>query len=134
VELDIALGDICNVCFNNVFRMKIYHTKNFPGPAYWGICLWPLGIFLRKETKALYYKLYNDLVRHEKTHWEQQKEMGGILFYFWYSIEYIIKLMLLWNHYKAYDAVSFEREANCFEHVPEYLSNRKRYAWLRFIF
>lgn len=116
-----------------LFQMKIIFTKNFPGPNYWGICLWPVGIFLREETKNLYYRTYNDVVRHERIHWEQQKEMGGILFYLWYAIEYNIKLMLYWSHYKAYQNISFEKEANHNEIFSNYLSERKRYSWIKYI-
>ena len=72
-------------------------------------------------------------MNHESIHWEQQKEMLGILFYVWYGIEYLVRLIQYRDGDKAYRNISFEREANIFEQCDWYLDGRCRYAWLAFL-
>lgn len=107
--------------------MRIFVTPNMP-PLRWGymaITLWPIGIFFADED----YILDEDLVQHEIIHWEQQKEMLGILFYVWYGIEYIVRLIQKRDHWKAYAAISFEQEANYGERLIDYLEDRLRFSW-----
>ncbi len=92
------------------------------------ITLWPFGIFV-SDVK---YLTNIKLLTHERTHWEQQKELGGILFYVLYLIEWIIKIPIYGR--QAYQNLAAERESNLYENHPTYLSRRKRYAWLKYIF
>ena len=72
--------------------------------------------------------------RHEEIHSEQMKEMLYIPFYIWYTLEFLIKLLYYLNWNKAYKAVSFEREAYLYQNWTYYISYRKKYAWIQFIF
>jgi hypothetical protein len=109
--------------------MRLFITPNFPPGYFVAITLWPVGIFFNSKG----WRNNTTTMNHEKIHWEQQKEMGGILFYVWYGIEYLIKLIQYRNADKAYRAISFEREANIYEQANDYLTWRFRYRWIRFL-
>ena len=104
-----------------VLVSKILFRKGFGG-----IALWPF-IIVKKAT------LKNDLVfiNHEKIHLAQQVELLVIPFYAWYSTEYIIKWFIYKDRRKAYRNLSFEREAYNNEHNLQYLSQRKRWSFLK---
>ncbi len=92
---------------------------------------------------------------HEGIHGEQQKEMlvvgaaiaAGLwfagcgwwslaalpVFFVWYVAEWAIRLFAYGNQREGYRNISFEQEAFMFEHQPEYLAQRKRFAWLKYI-
>lgn len=89
-----------------------------------GITLCPFGIYLRK---------FNSIViNHESIHWKQQVEMLIIFFYLWYLIEFLIKTITTVGH--GYENLSFEREAYNNERNLNYLSERKPFSWLKYIF
>ena len=111
--------------------MKYYVKPNMP-PLRWGyraITLWPFGIFF----SHIDYMYDAKLINHEQIHWAQQKEMAGILFYVWYGIEYLVRLIQLRSHWWAYKNISFEREAYGLEKVDDYLEWRRRYTWKKFL-
>jgi len=111
---------------------KQYITQNLP-PLRWGylaITLFPLGIFYRSEEVRDDQTIRN----HEFIHWKQQKEMFCLFFYLWYLGEYLIKLIRFMNHRKAYRGIGFEHEAKKYESDSEYLSKRKHFYWLQFVF
>lgn len=68
---------------------------------------------------------------HEEIHTKQMKEMLYIFFYVWYFIEWLIKLPFYGR--KAYNNISFEREAYMMQKYPEYLSHRTHYSWVSYI-
>lgn len=106
--------------------MKIIINKIIPIKGYIAIAIWPF-IFARRP-------ISNVIVNHETIHGEQQKELLLVLFYIIYCIEYIIKLVITFNHNKAYKSISFEQEANYNEHKLDYISNRHHYTWIKYIF
>ena len=111
---------------------KHYVTPNLP-PLSWGyraITLCPFGICYCSDEARNDPKTRN----HELIHWEQQKEMLCLSFYLWYILEYLIKLLRFLDHQKAYRGLSFEREARKYERDFDYLTSRKRFHWIRFIF
>ncbi len=72
---------------------------------------------------------------HEQIHTAQYRELGYLLFLPLYLLEWLIKLCYYrFDNKKAYRAISFEREAYRNECNPEYLRQRRHYAWLRMIF
>ena len=73
------------------------------------------------------------LLNHEGIHLRQQLETGFLLFYVWYLAEYLFRLIRCRSHYQAYRAISFEREAFRHEASPDYLRERTRWAFLRYI-
>ena len=120
------------------------------------ITLYSLGIYVKKSKMSRVR-----LVRHENTHWLQQKEMlilGSILsiitmivffntltwwnfilllifpftfFYIWYFVEWFIRLFT--NMKNAYESISFEQEAYGFERDPNYLETRKLFASFKYL-
>jgi hypothetical protein len=107
--------------------MKIKVSKIVPR-GYAGITLWPFGIYFSKARYLTDARILN----HEKIHWEQQKELGGLIFYILYLIEWVIKLFI--HPGESYRNLGAEREAKHYEKTPNYLENRKRYVWLKYIF
>jgi len=71
------------------------------------------------------------LINHEKIHIKQQKELFWLLFFIWYFVEYLVKLLWYRNTYTAYRSISFEREAYANEYDLDYLQNRKRFAFIK---
>ena len=92
-----------------------------------GICLYPF-VLIGKETE-----LTEQLINHEKIHLKQQLETFILPFYVWYFLEFLIRILKHRNLETAYRNISFEREAFLYESEFEYLNNRKRYAWFRFL-
>jgi len=64
-------------------------------------------------------------------HARQQLEMLILFFYLWYLVEWLIRLVINWK--MAYMSVSFEREAYRNDENSEYLTGRKRLAWLAYL-
>ena len=69
-------------------------------------------------------------LNHEKIHFRQQLELLVVLFFIWYFIEYLFRLIQYKNADLAYRNISFEREAYANELNLAYL--RKR-SFLRFL-
>lgn len=98
-----------------------------------GITLYPF-IVLRERYKLPRYKVKNDrIVRHESTHIKQQVELLVVGFYVLYILEFLIKLLLYRNTFKAYKNLSFEKEAKMNENDLSYLDKRKSYNWIKYI-
>lgn len=73
-------------------------------------------------------------VNHELIHYKQMKEFLFIFFYLWYGIEWLVRLIQYrQGSYVAYRNVSFEREAYQNEKDFGYLSNRKRFAFMKYL-
>jgi hypothetical protein len=105
-------------------QMKPWFSKVMKD--YSAITLYPFGIYIQpKHIKD------EVTIRHETTHWLQQKEMLCIPFYLWYGIEWLIKLF----KYKgdSYYNISFEREAYKWESLNTYNQTRNKYAWFKYI-
>lgn len=73
------------------------------------------------------------LLNHERVHLRQQAELLILPFYFWYIIEYLIRLIIYKNKQRAYRNISFEREAYANENSMEYLNKRKLWTFLKYI-
>lgn len=92
-----------------------------------GITLAPFGIYLRPS------HFYSNRVRnHETIHWAQQMEMLILPFYFWYVLEWFLRLFIN-GPSRAYENLSFEREASAHEGECLYLSNRKPFSWFKYL-
>ena len=72
-------------------------------------------------------------INHEMIHTAQMKEIGYVLFYVWYLVEWLIKLVKLGDSNKAYRAISFEREAYGNEKNLIYTITREKFAWRKLI-
>ena len=95
---------------------------------YVALCLWPF-IFVKEP------KLANDpiLMNHERIHLRQQKEMLVLPFYLMYILEWTLKCLWYLNGYEAYRNLSFEREAYRYESDLTYLSRRRMFAFVRYL-
>ncbi len=82
-------------------------------------------IFIRKDwyKKVSADKLHTTL-RHEKIHFRQQLELLLMGFYLLYLIFWIIY---------GYKEIPFEREAYASAEDVDYLSKRKPFAWMKYI-
>lgn len=93
-----------------------------------GIAIFP---FIILKDKGL--KNNHTLINHEKIHLRQQLEMGIILFYLWYLVEFLYWYIKLGNGEMAYEKISFEQEAYCNENSSNYLKNRKFWEFLKYL-
>lgn len=132
--------------------IKVY-SNIIPTAGFKATVLWPF-LFIRK--KSMQNGLFNEVdERHEEIHGEQQKEMLCIgtliaavmvvtncgwwslialpLFFYWYGIEYVIKLCYYRNGHTAYKNIGFEREAYANQSDFVYLYDRKPFAWFNYI-
>lgn len=103
--------------------------KHFFYRNYVGLSLWPFIIV--KEDR---YKNDEALINHERIHLRQQQELLILPFYILYLGEWVFRTLLYLNSYRAYKNISFEREAYANEHNPQYVRNRKTFAFLDYIF
>ncbi|MBR1631833.1 MAG: hypothetical protein IJ680_08245 [Paludibacteraceae bacterium] len=97
-------------------------------------------IFVRKGCG-----MRESLLRHERTHTRQMLELLVLPFYVLYVSEWLLRLLLRaltlrerggvsvrrWLG-KAYDDISFEREAYANQADVHYLQHRPHFAWLRY--
>ena len=104
--------------------MKVIFNNIIPFPGFKAINLFGI-LFARKGSK-----IDNRTINHESIHTAQMKEMLYILFYIWYIIEWIIRLFMRGN---AYRNISFEREAYGNEHNMNYLNERNKFNWLKYL-
>ncbi len=70
---------------------------------------------------------------HEKIHIRQQAELLVIIFYLWYFLEFVIRIMVYKNRFKAYRNISFEREAYINEKDPDYLKSRPFFHFIKYL-
>ena len=71
--------------------------------------------------------------RHECIHFQQQLELGFALQWAIYGCSYLYHLIRLRDPREAYYSICFEREAFGNDSDRDYLKNRKRYAWIKYI-
>ncbi len=91
-----------------------------------GMALFPFILVKRADADRV-------LLNHEQIHLRQQLELGLILFYILYLLEYFIRLALYRNHTRAYFNISFEREAFRNQHNLEYLNTRKWFVFTKYL-
>lgn len=96
---------------------------------YVGLSLWPF-IFLKSDT----LRDDKELINHEKIHLRQQRELLIIPFYVLYLFEWLIRAVMYFDTYKAYQNISFEREAYSNERKIHYLNHRKPYSFMKYYF
>lgn len=100
--------------------MKIIYNNIIPFKGFLAINLFGI-LFVRGTERDI-----NDVVlNHERIHTAQMKELGYILFYIIYLLEWIVRLFKKGN---AYRNISFEREAYKYEGDLNYLSARPKWA------
>ncbi|WP_425077718.1 hypothetical protein [Psychroserpens sp. S379A] len=95
---------------------------------YVGIVIFP---FILLKYKHL--SINNVLLNHEKIHLRQQLELFLIIFYIWYGVEFLIRLLIYKKWHKAYKNISFEKEAYANENDLNYLKSRSFYNFLNYM-
>ena len=106
--------------------MKIIYNKIIPLKGFSAINIFGV-VFARKEYGTLHWQTMN----HELIHTAQMKELGYIPFYLLYFIEWVVRLFI--NGKQAYRKISFEQEAYAYAGDTGYLTNRKKYAFLKYL-
>lgn len=114
--------------------MKIIWNNLIPVKGFKAINLF--GVLFVRGDAAISEKM----LRHERIHTMQMREMLYVPFYLWYGIEYVIRF-LGWcfekkpcdPNDKPYNRMSFEKEAYDNEHNVYYLKTRKHFSWLKYI-
>lgn len=105
--------------------MVIINNSILPfGKSYIAINLF--GIVFAKEW------LSESFLRHERIHTSQQKELLFVGFYIIYILEWLVRMLICKSARKAYRTISFEREAYDNQDSPDYVSNRRRFAWMKY--
>ncbi len=102
--------------------MKVIRNNIIPVKPYTAINLFGL-LFARKDAYLTAY-----VINHEQIHTAQMKELGYVLFYLLYILEWLVRLPMKG---KAYYNISFEREAYDNQLNLDYLSKRRRFAQWR---
>ena len=68
-------------------------------------------------------------MNHELIHYEQQKELYVVGFYFLYVYDYAKGMIKYKNKEFAYYQIRFEREAHAYDKDLGYIADREKYAW-----
>ncbi len=105
--------------------MKIIYTKSFPPGDFLAITLFGL-VFSKRE-------LTGEEQNHEAIHIRQGRELLWFIFYLWYGVEWLVRLIQYRDRIQAYYNISFEREAYSNQHNLNYLNSRKWYSWAKYI-
>ncbi|WP_209406316.1 hypothetical protein [Pseudozobellia sp. WGM2] len=102
--------------------------KHFFYKNYVGLSLWPF-IFLKHD------RLKEDivLINHERIHLKQQQELLIVFFYIFYIAEWLVRTVLYFDSYKAYQNISFEREAYENEKNLDYTTQRRPLAFIKYL-
>ena len=104
--------------------MRIIRNRMLPPRRYDAINI--LGLLFCRPTT----QITAELVRHEQIHTRQMIEMLFVGFYLWYLVEWLVRLPLPGN---AYRMLSLEREAYDHMDEPDYLRQRRPYAWTAYL-
>lgn len=110
--------------------LKRVYCQHFPLQGYVALTCFP-WLFIRQSAKQ---RFTPTAYRHELTHAHQQVELLWLLFFIIYGLEYIVKLLITFSHNKAYHSISFEQEAYATQGKVDYNTNRKHYAWIKYVF
>ena len=132
-------------------KTKVVFNDVIPFKGFIAMTVWPC-IFVRNAAAKRYNVVANN---HEHIHAQQQVEMlivGAVLvvvaflagfglwsilalpiFFLWYVIEWLFRLIQYRDTDKTYHNISFEREAYANESDQTYLSGRGRFAWIKYL-
>lgn len=80
-----------------------------------------------------YLRNNKTLINHERIHLRQQAELLVIFFYVWYFTEFFFRILQYKTRQKAYEHISFEKEAYENEHNLDYLKTRKFWSFYKYL-
>lgn len=106
--------------------MKIIYNNIIPFKGFTAINLFGV-LFVRANNRIDKY-----IINHETIHTRQIKELFYFPFYIIYFLEWIVRMIQKRDFYKAYRAISFEKEAYENESDLNYLKNRKACQWIKY--
>lgn len=107
--------------------MKIIENKYLPLKSYKAMNICGL-LFVRKG-----YTLRDVDYNHEAIHTAQWKELWYLGFLLLYIIDFLRKWMKYKQWHSAYRLVIFEQEAYNNQWNADYLDNRRRFAWKKYL-
>ena len=124
-------------------ELKLKYSKWLPFGNYYAITIFNNLIRRDKYKNRPISKItYN----HESIHLQQELDfvfgceklyvLGGCIFYILYFLEWLVKLIIsifTLGKVKAYRSISFEQEAYDNQNNLNYLKNRKRFNWIKYI-
>lgn len=102
-------------------------SRHFFYKNYVGLSLWPFIILKNDDLKD-----DSVLINHEKIHLKQQQELLIVFFYILYISEWLLRTLFYLDSYKAYQNLSFEREAYANENNLDYPDNRRTFGFLKY--
>ena len=108
--------------------MLLIISKFWVPKGFSGITIFPF-VFVRD----VFWAEVKSFVNHEKIHLRQQLELLIVLFFIWYGLEFLIRLIQFRNRKKAYRNISFEREAYANEQNINYLERRRLFSFLHYL-
>ncbi len=130
--------------------MKIILNDLIPSKGFSAITIWPF-IFIRED--ELSTKNREAIIRHERIHCRQQLDclsaglllalilaqsgcgwwsfLALLLFYWWYAVEWVVRLAIYRNARTAYNNISFEIEAYYNKENVSYKGHF--FSWVRYI-
>lgn len=106
-------------------KYRILIVGKLPAAA---MAIYPFMLFKNKRVSQ-----NNQVIRHELIHFRQQLELLVLPFYILYLLNYLLNLIIYRDHDKAYRNISFELEAYSNDQYPDYLLNRKMFAWVNYL-
>lgn len=108
---------------SNFANVKIVRSRWLPPKDFLAINL--LGVIVIRPGTMLSARTIN----HERIHTAQMRELGYVLFYLLYVLEWVVRLFMRGN---AYYNLTFEREAYRHEAELDYLKHRRHFEqWRR---
>ena len=120
-------------------ELKLKYSSWLPFDGYYAITLF--GCLVRRN-KYKNTPVSKDTYNHESIHVAQAYDFGigfcgYFIFYILYVLEWLIKMFIsVFTLFKvqAYRSISFEQEAYDNQIYLDYIQNRKRFSWLKYIF
>lgn len=107
--------------------MKVIESSIIPFKGYKAINLFGV-IFHRKDASPMKEVDLN----HEAIHTEQMKELWYIGFYLLYLFEWIFKVLVYLDFYKAYREIRFEKESYSNQNDLDYIKRRQKFNWINY--
>lgn len=89
-----------------------------------GVLVFPFILLARPQLRT-----QATFINHERIHFTQAMELAVIPFYALYFLEFIWNFIRFANFYKAYRAISFEKEAYQNQNDLDYLQQRPLWAF-----
>ena len=108
--------------------LMILVIRHFFHKNYVGLSLWPFIILKDNRLKEDAV-----LINHERIHLKQQIELLILPFYLFYVLEWLVRTIIYFDSYRAYQNISFEREAYHNEKNMGYLKERRLFSFLKYL-